>query len=181
MDARLILVDGYNCILRTPRLRPGPNRTLRESRDMLVNLLSWMMGANNARFIVVFDGEEGGRDEPEGRVQVLFSRPPEKADDVIRRMVEKKVGGEEQITVVTSDLEVARHAKAMGADVSLADLFMASALGSTGAPRGEGRPGEESEPEDKPPSLSKKELAEWAEIFSRRRSQPPEGEDETQH
>jgi hypothetical protein len=96
-------------------------------------------------------------------------------------MVEKKVGGEEQITVVTSDLEVARHAKAMGADVSLADLFMASALGSTGAPRGEGRPDEESEPEDKPPSLSKKELAEWAEIFSRRRGPTPEGEDETLH
>ena len=56
MDARLIIVDGYNLILRSPRLKPGPSRTLRESRGMLLNLLSWMMGGNDARVVVVFDG-----------------------------------------------------------------------------------------------------------------------------
>src|SRR5262245_45586374 len=162
MDARLILVDGYNLILRSERLKPGPNRTLREARDKLVNLLSWMMGGNNARFIVVFDGAEiTGRDESSGRVQVMYSRPPEKADDVIRRLVEKRVGGEEHITVVTADIEVARHARAMGADVSLADLFLASALGDQGG---------DAETSEKPVSLSKKELEEWAEIFTRRGS-----------
>jgi predicted RNA-binding protein with PIN domain len=162
-------VDGYNCILRTPRLKPGPNRTLRESREMLVNLLSWMMGANNVRFIVVFDGAEAGRDEPDARVQVMYSRPPETADDVIRRLVEKRVGGDEDIVVVTADIEVARHARAMGADVSLADLFLASALGDIGRATGE-KPGAEPAEEDKPPALSKKEVEEWAEIFARRRS-----------
>jgi predicted RNA-binding protein with PIN domain len=178
MNPKLILVDGYNVILRSPRLRPGENRTLRESREMLVNLLAWMMGANNARFLVVFDGaEEGGRDVTTGRVQVTFSRPPEKADDVIRRLVEKLVGGDEDLTVVTSDIEVARHARANGADVSLADLFLASALGDIGRVQGEGaKPGEEP-PSDKPGSLSKKELAEWAEIFTRRGNKPePEPE-----
>lgn len=170
MEPKLILVDGYNVILRSARLRPGANRTLRESRDMLVNLLAWMMGANNARFLVVFDGaEEGGRDEPAGRVQVMFSRPPEKADEVIRRLVEKHVGGDEDISVVTSDIEVARHARANGAEVSLADLFLASALGDIGREKGEGgKPGAE-EPADKPVSLSKQELAEWAEIFTRQK------------
>lgn len=173
MNAKLIVVDGYNVILRSPRLRPGENRTLRESREMLVNLLAWMMGANNARFLVVFDGaEEGGRDVTSGRVQVTFSRPPEKADDVIRRLVEKLVGGDEDLTVVTSDIEVARHARANGADVSLADLFLASALGDIGRQPGEtAKPGEEP-PLDKPVSLSKKELEEWAEIFTRRGSKP---------
>lgn len=158
METRLVIVDGYNVILRSARLRPGEGRTLREARDKLVNLLAWMMGGNDARFVVVFDGAElPGRDEPSGRVQVVYSRPPEKADDVIRRMVEKKVGGDEHITVVTADIEVARHARAMGADVSLADLFLASALGG-GAP----------EEGEKPTTLSKKELQEWAEIFTRR-------------
>jgi len=163
MDARLIIVDGYNLILRSPRLKPGPERTLREARDKLVNLLAWMMGGNDARFIVVFDGAElGGRDEPSGRVQVVYSRPPEKADDVIRRLVEKRVGGEEHLTVVTADIEVARHARAMGADVSLADLFLASALGGAGS----GEAGDRDD--EKPTSLSKQELKEWAEIFTRR-------------
>src|SRR5690349_8846928 len=99
---RLVILDGYNLILRSPRLRPGPGRTLRESRAMLVNLLAWMMGGNEVRFLIVFDGaEEAGPDEASGRVQVRFSRPPEKADDVIRKIVEAKVGGDEHITVVT--------------------------------------------------------------------------------
>jgi len=173
MDARLILIDGYNVILRSPRLRPGPDRTLRQSREKLLNLLAWMMGANNARFVVAFDGaDERGPDVGTGRVQVVWSRPPEKADDVIRRLVERHVGGDEAVTVVTSDIEVARHARAMGADVSLADLFLASALGDLGREGGEG---EAVEPE-KPVSLSKKELEDWAEIFTRRRP-APEGEE----
>ena len=162
MESRVVIVDGYNLILRSPRLKPGPERTLREARDKLVNLLAWMMGGNDARFIVVFDGVESpGRDEPSGRVQVMYSRAPETADDVIRRLVEKRSGGDEHVTVVTADIEVARHARAMGADVSLADLFLASALGSSG---------DEAEPDEKPVSLSKKELQEWAEIFTRRAS-----------
>ena len=38
MEARLVIVDGYNLILRSARLRPGEGRTLRDSRDKLVNL-----------------------------------------------------------------------------------------------------------------------------------------------
>lgn len=170
MEPKLVIVDGYNVLLRSPRLRPGENRTLRESRDMLVNLLAWMMGANNARFLVVFDGtQEGGRDEPSGRVQVMFSRPPEKADDVIRRLVEKYAGGDEDVSVVTSDIEVARHARANGAEISLADLFLASALGDIGREAGD-QPGGADEAAEKPVSLSKKELAEWAELFTRRKT-----------
>ena len=37
---RLIIVDGYNLILRSSALKPGEGRTLRESREKLVNLAS---------------------------------------------------------------------------------------------------------------------------------------------
>ena len=179
MEPKLILVDGYNVILRSPRLRPGENRTLRESRDKLVNLLAWMMGANNVRFVVVFDGtQEGGPDVPAGRVQVIFSRPPEKADDVIRRWVEKYSGGHEDVSVVTSDIEVARHARANGAEVSLSDIFLASAMGDIGREEGEGGKPATEEADDKPVSLSKKELAEWAEIFIRKSKADRESETE---
>jgi len=179
MEPKLVLVDGYNVILRSPRLRPGEGRTLRESRELLINLLAWMMGANNVRFVVIFDGtQEGGPDVPTGRVQVVFSRPPEKADDVIRRWVEKYSGGDEDVSVVTSDIEVARHARANGAEVSLADIFLASALGDIGRDEGEGgKPGAD-ETADKPVSLSKKELQEWAEIFVRKSKADRESEPE---
>ena len=174
-ESRLIIIDGYNLIHRTPELKPGPDRTLRESRDKLMNLLSWALGTGEARFLVVFDGADTpGRDNSAGRVQSVFSQPPEKADDLIRRRVEQEIDRVERLTVVTSDLEVARHARAMGADVSLSDLFIASALGPV-----------REDASEKPTTLSKKEIEEWAEIFRRRSSGSPDAgpppEDETQH
>jgi len=155
MADRLIIVDGYNVIHRSVALRPGPERTLRQARQKLVNLLSWAVGSGDAQFLVVFDGAEGiSSEERQGRVEVRYSRPPKKADDVIRELVEERMRRIERITVVTGDLEVARHARAMGADVSLSDLFLASVMG----------PASPENPE-KPVTLSKKEIEEWAEIF----------------
>jgi predicted RNA-binding protein with PIN domain len=161
LSDHVIIVDGYNLIHRTPALRPGPDRTLRQSREKLVNLLAWAFGHGDARFIVVFDGAElPGVNEREGRIDVRYSRPPRKADDDIRLIVEDQVERADRVTVVTADLEVARHARAMGAEVSISDLFIASALGpAAGA-------GSETE---KPTQLSRKELEEWAEIFKRRK------------
>ena len=165
MDERLIVIDGYNLILRTAALKPGPGRTLREARGKLVNLLSWVYGSGDARFIVVFDGAEmQGREESSGRVDVRFSRPPQKADDLIREIVEREIAPGRRLTVVTSDLEVARHARAMGADIALADLFLASALD----------PARAAEAPEKPATLSKKELEEWAALFRDRGEPPPE-------
>ena len=171
MSDRLILVDGYNLILRTADLKPEGGRTLAESRQKLENLLAWMM-SGDVRFLVVYDGAEGmGASGKTGRLETRFSRPPQKADDLIRKLVEELLPKYEGLTVVTSDAEVARHARAMGADIALADLFLASAIGPT-------RKREETP--EKPASLSKKELEEWAELFRRRTPGEPEG-DETKH
>ncbi len=169
---RLVVVDGYNVILRSAELRPGEGgRTLRESREKLINLLSWAIGGGDAKFLVVFDGAEGGKnEEATSRVEVRFSRPPEKADDLIRAIVEREMNRVDRLTVVTSDLEVARHARAMGADISLADLFLAAALG----PR-------DAEAPEKPASLSKKEIEDWAELFKARQGSEIKDDDETAH
>lgn len=163
---RLIVVDGYNVILRTPQLKPGPTRTLRESRDKLINLLTWVLGASSSHFIVVFDGAEGmgSPNESEGssRIEVRFSRPPQNADLLIRDIVEDQVDRVDHLTVVTADLEVARHARAMGAKVSIADLFLAAALGA----------GKDSADEvsEKPETLTKADVEKWAEFFKENRA-----------
>ncbi len=169
----LIIIDGYNVIHRTPQLKPSSDRTLRESREKLVNLLSWMMGGNDARFLVVFDGTESmARDDSSGRVEVRYSKLPDKADDVIRRLVEDQVERVDRVTVVTADLEVARHARAMGADISLSDIFLASALGM-GKDTDSDKPAEL----EKPAQLTKAEVEQWAELFRSRPRSAPEGED----
>jgi predicted RNA-binding protein with PIN domain len=166
VSERLIVVDGYNLILRTPQLKPDATRTLRQSRDKLINLLSWGIGTGEARFLVVFDGADGpgAGAESTQRVEVRFSRPPQKADDLIREIVEAEIDRVERLTVVTSDLEVARHARAMGADIALADLFLASALDPAGA----------HEVPEKPATISKRELEEWAALFRRGKDRDPE-------
>jgi hypothetical protein len=159
---RLIVVDGYNLILRSPRLRPEPGRSLREAREKLVNLLSWAVGGGDAEFIVVFDGAEGGGpNERDGRVDVRFSRPPEKADDEIRRIVEDRVdqgrspdGGDGGSRGRSSCAGDGRRHRALRS-------LPAERAGSGALRRGGGQQAEE----EKPTMISKKELEEWAQIF----------------
>lgn len=167
MSQRLVVVDGYNLILRAPELKPGPGRTLEQAREKLVSLLGWAVGSGDAEFVVVFDGAEGVGVSPSGgRVRVRYSRPPQKADDLIRALVEEKVERGVRVSVVSSDLEVARHARAMGADVALSDLFLASLFGPAREPSGEGA--------DKPGPPSRKELEEWAALFEKGKEPPEE-------
>jgi predicted RNA-binding protein with PIN domain len=160
---RLIVIDGYNLIHRVAELRPGPERSLEEAREKLVNLLSWTVGTGDARFLLVFDGAESGGDLHTGsaRVQVRWSRPPDKADDLIRSIVEREVENERAVTVVTADLEVARHARAMGATVAISDLFLTSVLGP-----------QKVQDAEKPDALSRGELEEWARLFKSRPADP---------
>jgi len=191
---RTIILDGYNVILRSPAFRPDDRRDLEAARDKLVNLLSWAIGATGeARIVVVFDGADvpgqprrkttGPRDaEGASRVDVRYSTPPEKADDLIRALVEEREENEADVTVVTSDLEVARHAQAHGATIVFSDLFAASLFenkevvarasvkgGKRGATSGGRKPGsptaEGSDAETKPGGMSKKQAAEWLRLF----------------
>jgi predicted RNA-binding protein with PIN domain len=188
---RTIILDGYNVLLRSPAFRPEERRDLAAGRDKLVNLLSWAVGTQGeVRFLIVFDGADipgqprrrttGVRDaEGGGRVDVRYSTPPQKADDLIRTLVEELVQNEREVTVVTSDAEVLRHAQSQGATLVLADLFAASlfadqAVGAkakvkgggarrtarTGSPTAEG-----SDAEVKPGGMSKKQAAEWLRLF----------------
>jgi len=66
----------------------------------------------NAKVTLVFDGDRQGGNAGAGRsnVKVIFSKPPEKADPVIKRMADKPSANEERI-VVTSDQEIVRFAR----------------------------------------------------------------------
>ena len=199
---KTIILDGYNVILRSPAFRPDERQDLAMARDKLVNLLSWALGGTGqVAFIVVFDGADvapaqrrtvkSGGSSP---VEVRFSKPPLKADDVIRELVEEMAPRISDLTVVTSDLEVARHARAQGATVVLSDLFAASlfkerveeqlneavargkklsrAKGKrTGSPTAEG-----SDAEAKQEGVSKKNAAAWMKLFGEQQHETEEND-----
>jgi predicted RNA-binding protein with PIN domain len=197
---RTIILDGYNVILRSPAFRPDERRDLAMARDKLVNLLTWALGApGEIDFVIVFDGADvspaarrEGTTRGASKVSVRFSTPPAKADDVIKELVDEWTETRE-VTVVTSDLEVARYAHAGGASVVLSDLFAASLFKerveaslndavkqsrAAGKPGGSTRPAkkraagkkgsptaEGSDAEAKPEGVSKKNAAEWLRLF----------------
>lgn len=181
---RTVIIDGYNLILRSPAFRPDERRDLAAARDKLVNLLSWVIGRGEVEFLVVFDGAETGFGPPRttrsGRVTVRFSKPPQTADGLIRELVEALAERDLPMTVVTSDLEVAAHARACGASLVLSDLFAASLFPERvakavarqkGAAPDAGAPGAGGE---KPLGFSKKQMREWLRLFAQQRQEEEE-------
>lgn len=103
-----IIIDGYNLIRQSDSLRRYERFSLEEGRKALIRFTAGYRKHRGHKMTVVFDGWENGpageeRDRQEG-IDIIYSRRGEKADDVIKRLVEK-IG--EEIVVVTSDRDIA--------------------------------------------------------------------------
>lgn len=119
------LIDGYNVIRRDPDLRAHEAAGLQAGRAALLALLARIAARLSDDFTVVFDGARPTGGTPSaGRVQVLFSRPPETADDVLRRLAGTLREG---AIVVTSDRTVRDSARRAGAVVLTAEAFVEAA------------------------------------------------------
>lgn len=116
------LIDGYNVIRRDPELHAHETESLEAGRTALLRLLARVAARLSDDFTVVFDGARrtGGSPSP-GRVQVIFSRPPETADDVLRRQAASLREG---AVVVTSDRAVQDSARRAGAVAVSAEAFV---------------------------------------------------------
>lgn len=139
------LVDGYNVIRRDPALQAQEATSLEAGRTALLHLLARVARERGEHFTVVFDGARRGGGAPAGgQVEVRFSAPPERADDVLMREAARLRDG---AIVVTSDRTVRDAAWRSGATVVSAEQFL-DALGG-------GEPDEEPEAADddeSPPS-----------------------------
>jgi predicted RNA-binding protein with PIN domain len=200
---RTIILDGYNVIHRSPAFTPEERKDLAAARAKLVNLLSWAVGSEgDATFVLVFDGADVGaaarHSAGGGRVDVRFSKPPQSADDLIKALVEEWADARD-VTVVTSDLDVAQHARTNDAKVVLSDLFAASlfrerveerlkeAVARSGPRRGgakppkrvggaktrgrgaAGSPTAEGSDAETKPGMTRKERDEWLRLFDEQR------------
>jgi predicted RNA-binding protein with PIN domain len=119
------VLDGYNVIRRDPDLRAREAESLETGRAALLALVARVAREGPDEFTVVFDGARrtGGAVAP-GRVQVVFSRPPETADDVLRRLA---AGLREGGVIVTSDRAVQTSARRAGAVTVTAEAFLEAA------------------------------------------------------
>jgi predicted RNA-binding protein with PIN domain len=116
------LIDGYNVLRRDPDLVAAERRGLAAGRRALLWKVAAVARRSPDRFTVVFDGAPGpGPARHGGRLEVLFARPPERADDVLVRAARQQKRG---AVIVTSDRTVATAARRAGAVVVSAEAFL---------------------------------------------------------
>jgi predicted RNA-binding protein with PIN domain len=122
------LIDGYNVIRRDPDLRAREAEGLPAGRAALLRRLAAVARDRDETFMVVFDGARLRVDAdasavPAGRIEVVFSRPPESADDVLRSLA---IRWREAAVVVSSDRAVETAARRAGAVAVRVEDFLAA-------------------------------------------------------
>jgi len=121
-----LIVDGYNIIRQSPRLQFLDAMDLQAGREALLELLALYRRRSHHQMTVVFDGwQQGDLKESRDRYQgilVIYSRRGERADEVIKRLLNQE---RERALVVTSDREIqvcAEQAKAAWINASEFEL-----------------------------------------------------------
>lgn len=108
------LVDGYNVIFSSPRLK---EMNLEEAREYLISFVNIHYPG---KALIVFDGKSGViTDEKKG---VVFTTSGS-ADEYIKKYIEKNVE-KENIVVVTRDRSIISYVKSFGVDVMQPDKFL---------------------------------------------------------
>lgn len=106
-----IIIDGYNLIRNASSLKGFDLEDLQLGRDALVEMLVAYKRMKPHKITVVFDGTNAPahfqhRQRKSG-IDLIFSRPGETADTVIKRMVARE---REKSLVVSSDREIIHSA-----------------------------------------------------------------------
>jgi len=115
------LIDGYNVLRRDADLRAREAESLEAGRVALLHLLAPIAHASGEYFTVVFDGARRGQPPASGQIAVVFSRPPESADDVLGRLAREAGAG---AVVVSSDRRVLDGGRRAGCAVVTAEQFL---------------------------------------------------------
>jgi predicted RNA-binding protein with PIN domain len=109
-----LIIDGYNLIRQSDTFRRLDARSLEQGRQALLARLADYQKVRNHLITVVFDGWGGPNLEStiqkHDGITVIFTRKGEKADDWIKRRLEKVQYG----AVVTSDRDIRRYAERLG-------------------------------------------------------------------
>ncbi|MCP3742226.1 NYN domain-containing protein [Rossellomorea sp. BNER] len=102
----ILLVDGYNIIGAWPELNELKTKDLSASRDRLVERMAEYQGYTGYKVIVVFDAyyvQGMSRKYNNYKVEVIFTRENETADERIEKLAIELNNIKTQIHVATSD------------------------------------------------------------------------------
>lgn len=108
------IIDAYNLMHQIPEIEAMLSDRLEAAREQLLKELQLAKHRMNAEFIVVFDGAQSNtrRDNAGYAMRVFYSSKQEKADALIKRMIE--TANKQQTMIVSSDREITDYAKLYG-------------------------------------------------------------------
>lgn len=112
------IIDGYNLIYNIPRFRNSLDSGLEHARNTLISFARGYLASYKVKITIVFDGDEVGVIEnpfPSARrLKVIYSKPPEKADPVIKKLI-RKTTNKKSLFVVSADNDLIQFSKQHGA------------------------------------------------------------------
>jgi len=113
-----IIIDGYNLIRQSPRLKRLDQQDIQLGRQTLLEELALYQKRKRHRITVVFDGANAPVfTQPQERVKgidIQFSRVGESADTLIKKMAARE---KEKALIVSSDRDIVVFAMSQGAAV----------------------------------------------------------------
>lgn len=102
-----LIVDGYNVIGAWPELARLKDIRLEDARDRLIDILADYQAYSGMKIYLVFDAHQvpglGGKYE-QSRLQVVYTKEKETADELIERLVSDFTGRRRLVYVATSDM-----------------------------------------------------------------------------
>lgn len=120
-----LLVDGYNVIKTVPYFQHYERTSLERARNALQQNLNAYIHRTGARITLYFDGSDSVSfplEQERGSIQILFSRAPQLADDLIKEAVQQ-MHGAKRVRVISSDREIRNFAQRHKIRTSAADQF----------------------------------------------------------
>jgi predicted RNA-binding protein with PIN domain len=168
MEMRKIIIDGYNLIYAHPELKKKIDREAEKVREILISILAEYVRTRKEKVVVVFDSAETGlvyKLSLPSRIEVIFSRPGLTADQMIVKMMQSE-SEPRKVTVVSSDYkDIGAVATSLGVEHLFSEAFWERILKERKVAKKE---------EEKPSSVSHKEVEYWLKEF---RAKPDHSED----
>jgi predicted RNA-binding protein with PIN domain len=156
-----IIIDGYNFIHAIPKLKEILLSNLEQSRKYLIDILSEYKTAHDVNIILAFDGSSDVF-PPIGAtiINILYSEPPNKADDDIIRLIDENNNPRSLIIVTQDKKDIANPAKRKGVKVIDPQTFYNLLT----------KYRKKINYDYKPEIVTKKEFDEWLEIFKKEKT-----------
>ena len=120
------IVDGYNLIYNIPRFRNFLDSSLEHARNALIYFMRSYLSSRKVKITVVFDGDEVGfLEQPplsDRWLKIIFSKPPEKADPIIKKLIQKN-RNKKSLILVSADNELVSFSNQHGVQVLSPEEF----------------------------------------------------------